>query len=67
MWANGRAAKNKYESTAATREQVQTLIDHLCKAYGIKQVGNLLTLNHPTNIHYHLVIAYYNAFEFAFI
>ncbi|CAH0581397.1 unnamed protein product [Chrysodeixis includens] len=38
VWANGRAAKDKYESTAATREQVKTLIDHLCKAYGIKQV-----------------------------
>ncbi|CAH1646578.1 unnamed protein product [Spodoptera littoralis] len=36
--ANSRDAKNKYESAAATREQVQSLINNLCKTYGIKQV-----------------------------
>ncbi|XP_047019192.1 T-cell activation inhibitor, mitochondrial-like isoform X1 [Helicoverpa zea] len=38
VFANSRDAKNKYELTAATREQVQSLIDNLCKTHGIKQV-----------------------------
>lgn len=41
VFANSRDAKNKYELTAATREQVQSLIDNLCKTHGIKQVGTL--------------------------
>lgn len=38
VFANSRDAKNKYKSAAATRDQVQSLIDNLCKTYGIKEV-----------------------------
>ncbi|KAI5636131.1 T-cell activation inhibitor, mitochondrial-like [Phthorimaea operculella] len=35
---NSREAKTKYESTSATRNQVNVLIEDLCKTYGIKKV-----------------------------
>ncbi|KAL0880994.1 hypothetical protein ABMA27_002145 [Loxostege sticticalis] len=35
---NSMTAKDKYESTEATRDQVKTLMETLCKSYGIKQV-----------------------------
>ncbi|XP_053612432.1 T-cell activation inhibitor, mitochondrial isoform X2 [Plodia interpunctella] len=35
---NSTLAREKYESTSATREQVKSLIDHLVNTYGIKQV-----------------------------
>lgn len=35
---NSATAKEKYESTFATRDQVQSLKDHLCNTYGIKEV-----------------------------
>lgn len=37
---NSMTAKDKYESTEATRDQVKTLMETLCKSYGIKQVRN---------------------------
>ncbi|XP_028165646.1 T-cell activation inhibitor, mitochondrial isoform X1 [Ostrinia furnacalis] len=38
VYDNSMIAKEKYESTEATRDQVKTLMEHLCKTYGIKQV-----------------------------
>ncbi|XP_072939139.1 T-cell activation inhibitor, mitochondrial isoform X2 [Epargyreus clarus] len=38
IYENSATAKEKYESTKATRDQVKSLIDHLCKTYGIKEV-----------------------------
>ncbi|XP_026315454.1 T-cell activation inhibitor, mitochondrial isoform X3 [Hyposmocoma kahamanoa] len=35
---NSAVAKEKYESTNATRKQVESLIERLCKNYGIKEV-----------------------------
>ncbi|XP_022116655.2 T-cell activation inhibitor, mitochondrial isoform X1 [Pieris rapae] len=35
---NSQQAKEKYESTKATRAQVKSLIEQLCKTYGIKEV-----------------------------
>ncbi|XP_047513179.1 T-cell activation inhibitor, mitochondrial isoform X2 [Pieris napi] len=35
---NSQQAKEKYESTQATRGQVKSLIEQLCKTYGIKEV-----------------------------
>lgn len=35
---NSAVAKEKYESTNATRNQVDSLIERLCKSYGIKEV-----------------------------
>lgn len=38
IYENSDQGKKKYEMTRATREQVQSLIEHLCKTYGIKEV-----------------------------
>ncbi|CAB3223356.1 unnamed protein product [Arctia plantaginis] len=38
LFTNSGLAKEKYESARATRDQVQSLIDKLCKNYGIKEV-----------------------------
>ncbi|XP_039751126.1 T-cell activation inhibitor, mitochondrial [Pararge aegeria] len=38
IYENSDIAKEKYESTSATRHQVKTLIEQLCKTYGIKEV-----------------------------
>ncbi|KAM3964248.1 T-cell activation inhibitor, mitochondrial [Aphomia sociella] len=38
IFENSSMAKEKYESTSATRDQVKSLIDHLCNTYGIKEV-----------------------------
>ncbi|KAJ0175464.1 hypothetical protein K1T71_008623 [Dendrolimus kikuchii] len=35
---NSAVAKEKYDMTSATREQVKSLIRHLCNTYGIKEV-----------------------------
>lgn len=35
---NSSVAREKYDSTQATRNQVKSLIDHLCNTYGIKEV-----------------------------
>lgn len=37
---NSNDGKKKYELTNATRHQVNSLIEELCKTYGIKEVGN---------------------------
>ncbi|XP_046962183.1 T-cell activation inhibitor, mitochondrial isoform X2 [Vanessa cardui] len=38
VYENSDDAKEKYEMTRATRNQVKTLIENLCKTYGIKEV-----------------------------
>ncbi|XP_075974214.1 T-cell activation inhibitor, mitochondrial isoform X2 [Anticarsia gemmatalis] len=38
VFENSNVAKEKYESARATRDQVTSLIDQLCKSYGIKEV-----------------------------
>ncbi|KAL4716371.1 hypothetical protein ACJJTC_006733 [Scirpophaga incertulas] len=38
IYENGSIGKQKYELTEATREQVKSLIENLCKLYGIKEV-----------------------------
>ncbi|KOB67599.1 hypothetical protein OBRU01_19510 [Operophtera brumata] len=38
IYENSVIAKDKYESTRATRDQVRALIDSLCNTYGIKEV-----------------------------
>lgn len=39
---NSELAKEKYESTKATRDHVQSLTQDLCKTYGIKEVGKAI-------------------------
>ncbi|XP_048007218.1 T-cell activation inhibitor, mitochondrial isoform X1 [Leguminivora glycinivorella] len=38
IYDNSATARNKYDATSATRDQVKSLIDHLCSTYGIKEV-----------------------------
>lgn len=38
VFANSSSAKEKFESASATRDQVKTLIEQLCKTYGIKEL-----------------------------
>ncbi|XP_062527407.1 T-cell activation inhibitor, mitochondrial [Bombyx mori] len=38
VYENSAVAREKYELMSATRDQVKSLIDHLCKTYGIKEV-----------------------------
>ncbi|KAG6445413.1 hypothetical protein O3G_MSEX003921 [Manduca sexta] len=38
IYENSAIARDKYEATHATRDQVQSLIDHLRNTYGIKEV-----------------------------
>lgn len=38
IYENSTIAKEKYDMTSATREQVKSMITHLCNNYGIKEV-----------------------------
>lgn len=45
MYENSTEAKEKYNLTQATRQQVKSLIEELCNTYGIKEVGKAYFLS----------------------